>query len=132
MLSEEIFQEVIMDHYRNPRNFGNLINPDIKFRDSNPACADVIEININVKDENINVIKFCGQGCAICIASASMISERINGISLEDVRNFNKEDLLDMLGIELSGMRIKCALLPLKVLKFGVYNYLGKEMQDDI
>ena len=129
MLSEQIFQEVIMDHYRNPRNFGKLENPDICFRDSNPACADVIEININVDGENIKEIKFNGQGCAISMATASMITEHVN--KLDDVKNLDKEGVLEMLGIPLSGMRLKCALLPLKVLKCGVYKYLGENSEND-
>ena len=131
MLAEEIFQEAIMDNYRNPKNFGKLDNPEIKFKDSNPACADIIEIQIKTKDNKINEIKFSGGGCAISMASASMLTESVKGKNLKEIKRLSREDIISMLNIPLSGIRTKCAMLPLKVLKFGVYEYLGSKYDDD-
>jgi|SRR3989344_35693 len=128
MKSEEIYQEIILDYWRNPKNYGKLENPDISFRDTNPSCGDIIEIAIKIGKNNIiENIKFNGSGCIISQVSASMLTELVKNKSLEDIKNLKKEEILNMLGIELSGMRLKCALLSLKVLKFGVYNYLGEE-----
>src|SRR3989344_6854645 len=126
MNAEDMYQEIILDHYRNPKNFGTFENPTIHFRDTNPTCGDIIEIQVLVDKENkIKSIKFSGKGCAISQAAASMLTEEVKGKSLEDIKNLKKEDILEMLGIPLSGIRLKCALLSLKVLKVGVYSYLG-------
>jgi len=128
MNAAAMYQEIIMDCYRNPKNFGHLDHHDIKARDVNPSCGDVIEIQIQVdKDaKTIKDIRFSGQGCAISQAAMSMLSEKAMGQPLESVANLKKADVLEMLGIEISMMRLKCALLGLKVLKTGVYDYLGQ------
>lgn len=119
----------ILDHYRNPRNYGEIENPDIHMRDSNPLCGDIIELFIKVKDGVISDVKFKGRGCAISQASASKLTERLIGMKIEDAKKLSKQDILDMLGIELSPVRLKCALLSLKVLKTGLYTYLGQELE---
>ncbi|MCS7145305.1 MAG: SUF system NifU family Fe-S cluster assembly protein [Nitrososphaerota archaeon] len=119
--------ENILDHYRNPRNYGELMDADIRVKDSNPLCGDVVEMHVKVKDGVIEDIKFRGKGCAISQASASMLTERVRGMRLEDVKGIDRQKILDMLGIELSPVRLKCALLSLKVLKTGVYTYLGEK-----
>ncbi|GBC71383.1 Iron-sulfur cluster assembly scaffold protein IscU [Candidatus Calditenuaceae archaeon HR02] len=124
MASPEL--ENILDHYRNPRNYGELLDADIRVKDSNPLCGDVVEMHIKVRDGVVEDIKFRGKGCAISQASASMLTERVRGMRLEDVKNIDRQQILDMLGIELSPVRLKCALLSLKVLKTGVYTYLGQ------
>jgi len=120
--------ENILDHYRNPRNYGDLEDADIRVRDSNPLCGDVVEMYIKVRNGSIEGIRFKGKGCAISQASASMLTERVLGMKLEDVRGLSRDDILEMLGIELSPVRLKCALLSLKVLKIGVYTYLGEKV----
>ena len=122
-----------MDYYRNPRNFGKLENPDIAMRDSNPLCGDELEMHINIKDNKVSDVKFTGKGCAISQASASMLTELIMGKDFEYVKKLAKEDILDNLGLpDLGPARIKCALLSLKVLKYGVYSYLTEKLKDTV
>jgi nitrogen fixation NifU-like protein len=119
---EDLYRENILDHYQNPRNYGTLDEPDISYEDDNPLCGDVIRIDLQLDDENrITEVGFTGEGCAISQASASMLTEEILGKTLDEVKQFSKEDLLDLLGIQLGPVRIKCALLSLKVLKAGAY-----------
>ncbi len=133
MSAEEMYQsEVIMEYYRNPRNFGTVKNPDIVFRDTNPSCGDVIEIQVKVDAKQmIEEIKFSGKGCAISQASASMVTEYLQGKSLDVVKSLTKEEVLGLLGVALSPMRLKCALLSFKVIKYGTYAYLGQQLEDD-
>lgn len=124
MTVEEMYGDVILEYYRNPANKGRLDNPDISARDSNPICGDVVEINIKLNDNHINEIKFDGKGCVISQASASMLTEFVKGKSLDEIKKINDEDVFKLLGIKLSPVRVKCALLPLNVLGLGVYDYL--------
>ena len=129
MGSADIYREIILDYYRNPRNFGKIDSPDISIRDSNPLCGDEIEIYVKFDGDKVKDIKFTGKGCAISQASASMLTEMIMGKNLEDVKKVGKEDILESLGLpNLGPARIKCALLSLKTLKLGVYSYLVEKM----
>ena len=133
MSSADIYREIILDYYRNPRNFGKLENPDIAMRDSNPLCGDELEMHINIKDNKVSDVKFTGKGCAISQASASMLTELIMGKDFEYVKKLAKDDILDNLGLpDLGPARIKCALLSLKVLKYGVYSYLTEKLKDTV
>jgi len=127
MSGSDIYRELILDYYRNPRNYGKLDPHDIEAKDSNPLCGDEVEIQIQVsEDGKIGDIRFFGKGCAISQASASMLTELAKGKPLEWTKDLSKEDILKMLGTsDLGPARIKCALLPMKVLKTGVYGYLG-------
>jgi len=118
---DEMFRENILEHYRHPRNQGTLEHPDITYEDANPLCGDRIRMDLNIKDGKIDAVRFSGHGCSISQAAASMLSERIEGRPLEEVRKLTRDDMLDMLGIELGPVRLKCALLALKTLKAGVY-----------
>lgn len=132
-MNSEMYTETILDYYRNPKNFGKIENPDIKARDSNPLCGDVIEIYLKLNGNNsIEQARFFGEGCAISQAAASMLTEKLEGMSLGEIQRLGKEDVLDMLGIEVSAVRLKCALLGLKVLKLGVFSFLGKQMEEEI
>ena len=128
---DDLYREVIIEHYKNPSRKGHLDPHDIFFEDSNPLCGDHIEITLR-KDDNGHIAdaRFDGRGCAISQASADLLVESIIGKPLEEVKKLNKEYILDMLGIELGPVRLKCALLSLKVLKAGVYG-LG-ETSDDL
>jgi len=128
---DDLYREQIIERYKSPQFRGHLDPHDIQFEDDNPLCGDHIEITIRV-DENDMVTEavFDGKGCAISQASADLLVESIHGKSLHEVKQMNKEDVLDLLGIELGPVRLKCALLPLKVLKAGVYG-LG-ETSDDL
>lgn len=121
-----IYSEIILDYYRYPRNKGTLPNAQIQARDTNPLCGDVVEMQLEVDEKNnVKDVKFNGQGCAISQASASMLTELVKGKTVDDVRKISKEDVLSLIGGQLTAVRLKCALLSLKVLKTGVYNYIG-------
>ena len=131
MSSADIYREIILDYYRNPRNYGKIQDPDIAQRDSNPLCGDELEMHLNIKDNKVADVKFTGKGCAISQASASMLTELILGKDFEYVKKLTKEDILDNLGLhDLGPARIKCALLSLKVLKSGLYSYLVDKIKD--
>lgn len=118
---EDFYREHILDHYKNPRNKGTLEIPDITFEDSNPLCGDELRMDFKVKDGIVEDVRFSGNGCSISMASASMLTEHIKGKSLDELKKLTREDILEDLGIELGPVRLKCALLALKVLKGGVY-----------
>jgi nitrogen fixation NifU-like protein len=133
MSSADIYREIILDYYRNPRNYGKIQDPDIAQRDSNPLCGDELEMHLNIKDDKVADVKFTGKGCAISQASASMLTELIMGKDFEYVKKLTKNDILDNLGLhELGPARIKCALLSLKVLKSGLYSYLVDKLKDNV
>ncbi|MCS6784130.1 MAG: SUF system NifU family Fe-S cluster assembly protein [Candidatus Caldarchaeum sp.] len=120
--------DVILDHYRNPRNYGELSDASVKVKDSNPLCGDVVEVYLKINGGVVEKASFRGHGCAISQASASMLIESIQGKSLDDVKALDKGSVFEMLGIEVGPVRVKCALLPLKALKAAVYSYLGTKM----
>ena len=124
------YREFIIDHFKNPRNFGRLEHPDISHEEDNPLCGDVIGMDFRIKDGVIEEVKFHGRGCAISQASASLLTERLKGLPLEQAKKINKADVLGELGIDISPARIKCALLSLKVLKVGAYG-LAAEDEDE-
>ena len=126
---DEMYQEIILDYYRNPRNNGVLPHPDIISHDSNTSCGDEITMQVLVKDGRIGNVRFTGKGCAISMAAASMLTEYTLGKSLSEVAKFNKEVMLGLINIPISCMRLKCALLGLKVLKLGVIQYLGEKVE---
>jgi nitrogen fixation NifU-like protein len=127
---EDLYREIIIDRYKNPIYRGTLDPHDISFEDDNPLCGDHIRIDLRVdENERITEATFDGQGCAISQASADLLLESIQGKTLDEVKKLTKEDILDLLGIELGPVRLKCALLSLKVLKAGVYG-LGEATDD--
>jgi len=128
---DDLYRDNIIDHYQNPRNYGTLENPDISYQDSNPVCGDEIRIDLKVQDGRVVDARFNGRGCSISQASASMLVEDIIGKSLDEVRHIEKQDILDMLGIPLGPVRLKCALLSLKVLKAGAYGLHGWPGEDE-
>ena len=114
-MSSDIYKEIILDYYKNPRNRGLVENPDSKARDSNPLCGDVIEMQLKFKDGKVSDIRFNGDGCAISQASASMLTEIVMGKSTEEARKIDKTILLENLGSpNLGAVRIKCAFCPSK------------------
>jgi nitrogen fixation NifU-like protein len=130
LLMDDLYRELIIDHYKNPQYRGHLDPNDIHFEDDNPLCGDHIEITLRV-DESGKVTegRFDGKGCAISQASADLLIESIIGKPVEDVKKLSKQNVLDLLGIELGPVRLKCALLSLKVLKAGVYG-LGEASEE--
>ena len=128
---DDLYREVIIEHYKNPTYRGKLDPNDITFADNNPLCGDHIQIDLRVgTDSIVTDARFDGHGCAISQASADLLIESIIGKPLEEVKKLNKDSVLELLGIDLGPVRLKCALLSLKVLKAGVYG-LG-EASDDL
>jgi len=128
---DDLYRELIIDRYKNPQYRGSLEPHDISFEDDNPLCGDHIKIELRVNpDQRVSEAAFDGHGCAISQASADLLLESIQGKSLDEVKALTKDDVLDMLGLELGPVRLKCALLSLKVLKAGVYG-LG-EASDEL
>jgi len=124
---DQFYREYILDHYKNPRNYGRLDNPDITHEEDNPLCGDVVGMDFRVQEGVIEDIRFHGRGCAISQASASLLTERLKGMALDDAKKIDKNDVLGELGIQISPARIKCALLSLKVLKVGAYGLADDE-----
>jgi nitrogen fixation NifU-like protein len=128
---DDLYREVIIEHYKNPSYRGKLDPNDVSFADNNPLCGDHIQIDLRVSADGIVTdARFDGHGCAISQASADLLIESIIGKPVEEVKKLNKESVLELLGIELGPVRLKCALLSLKVLKAGVYGL--REANDDL
>jgi nitrogen fixation NifU-like protein len=121
MADDQFYRDYILDHFRHPRNYGRLENPDISHEEYNPLCGDLVGMDFRIRDGTIEDVRFHGRGCAISQASASLMTERLKGMQLEEARKITKDDVLAELGIEISAARLKCALLPLKVVKVGAY-----------
>jgi nitrogen fixation NifU-like protein len=115
---DALYREAILDHYKHPHNFGEIEDADLEFEDTNPLCGDELKVQLKVgEDGRVETVRFSGQGCAISQASASMISDEIKGMSVEELRKLDKNAILELLGIDISATRMKCALLSLKVIK---------------
>ena len=119
---DDLYREQILDHYKRPRNFSpplpDLERADLEFEDNNPLRGDELRVAIVVDDEGrVDDLRFSGHGCAISQASASLASEEVKGMKVDDLLRLDREFILELLGIEVSATRMKCALLSLKVLK---------------
>ena len=131
MSARDIYHEMIIDYSRNPVNFGQIEGCDVTHHDSNPLCGDSLDMDLKFDGQTVSDIKFRGKGCAICIACSSVLTEIVKGKSIEDVRRLQKGDILSELGLEhLQAVRIKCALLSLKILKFALYKHIAKAHPD--
>jgi nitrogen fixation NifU-like protein len=124
----EMFTEIILDYYRHPRNRGVIANADASARDTNPLCGDVLTMSLKLDGTTVADAKFDGHGCAISQAAASMLAEHAQGKPLDAIRTLAKQDVLTMLNIPISPVRLKCALLGLKVLKLAAYQKLGAQL----
>ena len=128
---DDLYREIIIDRYKNPLYRGKLEPHDISFEDDNPLCGDHIRVDLRTDDQGrVTEALFDGHGCAISQASAHLLMEAVLGKTLDEVKAITKDDLLEMLGMDLGPVRLKCALLSLKVLKAGVYG-LG-EASDEL
>ncbi len=148
-MSDTMYREQILEHYKNPLNRGKLEPADAHYADSNPLCGDEIEVYLKIekqgekkakvgKDDNaanspiIADVKFQGQGCAISTASASLLTESVKGKTLEQIKALTRDDVFKLLGVPVSAARVKCALLALKAVKAAVYKYLGEKLDEKI
>ncbi|WP_092704495.1 iron-sulfur cluster assembly scaffold protein [Halovenus aranensis] len=125
MQGSKMYQEVILDHYRNPRRWGELSPATVSHTGENASCGDELTFDLRLAEdgETIEEVAFTGEGCAISIASASLLAEELQGMTLSDVRDLDRDDALDLLGIELTPMRVPCAVLAEKVVQDGVESY---------
>ncbi len=114
---DDLYREQILDHYKNPRHWGEIEDADLEFEDTNPLCGDELKVQLQVADGKVAGVAFSGHGCAISQASASMASEEVIGMDVDDLVRLDRAFVLDLLGIDISATRMKCALLSLKVLK---------------
>jgi len=118
-----IAYEEIMERYKEPINQGTIENPNLKFKDSNPLCGDEIEIQASIENNQIKNIKFTSIGCVISKASVDILSDHVNNKNIDEVSNITNDEMLELLGISVTPMRLKCALLGLIILKKGIKEY---------
>jgi nitrogen fixation protein NifU and related proteins len=132
MTTQLMYREHLLDHYKHPKNFGHLNDPDIENEEDNPLCGDVVGIEIQLDEtthQSISTIKFQGHGCAISVAAASMLTEFLEGKTLDQAAAFTREEMLELLGAEITAMRMKCALLAWNVLQNGLIKYKNGELK---
>jgi len=133
-MSDPLYTEIIIDEAKHPHNHGTMDSPDISQHDANPMCGDSITLQMKIKNNVIEDIMWSGKGCTICTACTSVLTQLIKGKDIDNARGLPKETILGELGLEhliqQSPIRIKCALLSLKVLKMGLYSYLADKLKD--
>jgi len=125
-----LYSEVLLDHFRHPRNYGNLPSPDITYEDFNPLCGDRIRIELKLKDAVVETARFRGDGCAISMAAASILTELIVGADINEVEAISDNKLLSALESDIKPSRMQCALLPLEALRSGVRDYRHHELSE--
>jgi len=126
-LGSDMYRQQILDHYRNPRNYGELEEPTYTHIGENTSCGDEITIDVELDDDDvIRDVRFRGEGCAISQAAASLLTDEVKGLTLEELYELDRDDVLDLLGVEVTPMRIKCAVLAEKVLQDGAKLYEGE------
>jgi nitrogen fixation NifU-like protein len=128
-----MYRDLILEHHRYPHNFGTLDPHDVSQEEHNPLCGDRIRLDLRIVDNKISEVAFSGKGCAVSQAAASMLTDELIGMDLDQVRQYGKAELLELIGLPLdkNPVRLKCALLSLKALKVGVYRYLGQNIETD-
>jgi nitrogen fixation NifU-like protein len=133
MSGRDMYRQQILDHYKNPRNYGELEDATFEHVGENPMCGDTLKLFVKLADddETIDHVSFIGDGCAISQASASLLSQELQGMTLEAVRDMDREDIMDLLGVEVSPMRVKCAVLAEKVAQDGAAIYQGDKELDE-
>ncbi|MEZ3162596.1 Fe-S cluster assembly sulfur transfer protein SufU [Halorubrum sp. RMP-47] len=132
-LGSDMYRQQILDHYKNPRNYGELEDPDFTHVGENPSCGDTIQMEVQLDDagETVEAVRFTGDGCAISMASASMLSERLHGMGVDELDALDTDDVTEMLGVDISPMRVKCAVLGRQVAQDGAKIHRGELDPDD-
>ena len=120
-MDDELYRENLLDHYRHPRNHGTLEHPDCEAEGKNPLCGDEVEFDVAVVDGRISAIRFVGNGCAVSQAAMSMLTELVEGLPVDEAAALPSQAIIDELGIPLSAMRVKCAVLGLATLKVALH-----------
>jgi nitrogen fixation NifU-like protein len=129
---DDLYRDEILEHYRNPHNFGTLPEPDVVHEGANPLCGDRITLMLGINDEgNVAEVAFTGRGCAISQASASMLTDEIKGKPLAEVARLGEQDVLTSLGVEVSPARLKCALLSLDTLRLALADRVASQAQTE-
>ncbi|NHN46356.1 SUF system NifU family Fe-S cluster assembly protein [Halostella sp. JP-L12] len=131
-MGSDMYRQQILDHYKNPRNYGEIEDATFTHVGENPMCGDEIRMDVKLDedDETIEAVAFQGDGCAISQASASMLSSELRGKTLDELEEMDRDDVTDMLGVDISPMRVKCAVLAEKVAQDGAEIYLGEKDLD--
>ncbi|MFB6228372.1 MAG: iron-sulfur cluster assembly scaffold protein [Halobacteriales archaeon] len=128
-MGSDMYRQQILDHYRNPRNYGELEDPTFSHVGENTSCGDEIEVFVTLDDEDrVEAVTFTGDGCAISQAAASLLSEEVRGMTVEELYELDRDDVLELLGVEVTPMRIKCAVLAEKVIQDGAKLHEGEEV----
>ncbi|WP_117593631.1 iron-sulfur cluster assembly scaffold protein [Haloprofundus halophilus] len=127
-MGSDMYRQQILDHYKNPRNYGEMENPTFSHVGENPSCGDTIKVDVRLEDdgETIEYVSFTGDGCAISQASASLLSEKLQGTTLDELEAMDTDDVTEMLGVDISPMRIKCAVLARQVAQDGAKLHEGE------
>ena len=128
---DDFYRENILDHYRNPRNSGHLESPSATAEGVNPLCGDELSVELEIDDDVVRDVRFNGRGCAISQAAASMISDVVKGKTVAEVAALGRDDVLEELGIPLTPIRLKCALLGLGVLKVALHRSKGTPLPEE-
>jgi len=133
MSGSDMYRQQILDHYKNPRNYGEMADPDFSHVGENPSCGDTIQVDVALADddETIEQVAFSGDGCAISQAAASLLTEKLPGTSIDELQAMDTDDVVDMLGVDISPMRIKCAVLARQVAQDGSKLYRGEIDEKD-
>ena len=128
-IGSDMYRQQILDHYRNPRNYGEIEDPTFSHVGENTSCGDEIEVFVALDDERrVEAVTFTGDGCAISQAAASLLSEEVRGMGVEELYDLDREDVLELLGVEVTPMRIKCAVLAEKVIQDGAKLHEGENV----
>jgi len=128
-MGSDMYRQQILDHYKSPRNYGELDEKTFTHAGENPMCGDEIRIDVQLDDDEevIERVAFRGDGCAISQASASMLTGELQGMTVEEMQELDRDDVIDMLGVDISPMRVKCAVLAEKVVQDGADIYEGEK-----
>lgn len=123
----DMYAETILEHYKHPHNSGVLEKRNAEHKEYNPLCGDSVTIYLLIENGNVADVKFIGRGCAISQSATSMLTDEIKGKTIEEIKKLDRDYILELLGVEISAARMKCALLGIKALKLALYDYLVKQ-----